>query len=208
MSADILQLGWNAEEFMGEYSAYSMAKKLFDSLTGQAKQVDRYEQGIPVFRMNDVTSNIPLPTCDGEALAWAPKVEPPPKVNIQNLNSYVNAINKPFQNMKDIMNKIVPPPLIQAPLLIDFENIKNSLNKIKIQEQQQQALKNISKSFDLSKLTKSLQDIQEKENSHFDPFSHTKIGVFTEQQESSSNIGLILIPIFLLFFFNKMKKNK
>ena len=27
MSADILNQGWNAREFMGEYSAYSMAKK-------------------------------------------------------------------------------------------------------------------------------------------------------------------------------------
>ena len=70
MSADILGLAWNAKEFMGQYSAYSMAKKVFDSLTGQAKQVDRYEQGIPVSSMNDVLDNTPLPTRDGEALIW------------------------------------------------------------------------------------------------------------------------------------------
>ena len=126
--ADILSFANANKDFMGQYSAYSMAKNVFDSLTGQAKQVDRYEQGIPVFSMNDVTSNTPLPTRDGEALIWGGndqvKVEPPPKVNIQNLNSYVNAINRPFQNMKDIMQKIGQPPLIQAPLLIDFENIK------------------------------------------------------------------------------------
>ena len=162
--------------------------------------------------MNDVSSNTPLPSHYGEALAWGNepvKIEPP-KVNIQNLNSYVISINKPFQNMNDIMSKIAPPPLIKAPLIIDFKNIKNSLNKIKEQETvPQQTLKNMAQSFDLSKLTKSLQAIQEKENAHFDPFSNIKIGVFTEpQEESSSNIGILLIPIFLLFFFYKMKQNK
>ena len=98
MSADILQLGWNAKEFMGEFSAYSMAKKAFEGLTGQLKEVDSYEYGVPVFSMNDTSSNVPLPS-RGEALIWGNdqvKVEPQ-KVNIQNLNSYVNTINKPFQ---------------------------------------------------------------------------------------------------------------
>ena len=88
MSADILGLAWNARGFMGEYSAYSMAKTVFDGVTGQSKQVDRYEQGIPVFSMNDVSSNIPLPTRDGEALAWAPKVEPLPKSRTTTKSKY------------------------------------------------------------------------------------------------------------------------
>ena len=131
---------------MGEFSAYTMAKKAFEGLTGQLKPVDPYERGVPVFSMNDVSSNVPLPSRYGETLIWGNdpvKIEPPPKVNIQNINSYVNASNKNFQNINDIMSKIVPPPPIYAPLIIDFENIKQSLNKIKIKEQetqQQQAL--------------------------------------------------------------------
>ena len=134
MSADILFLAWNAKEFMGEYSAYSMAKKAFEALTGQLKEVDPYERGVPIFSMNDVTLKPPLPSHYGEALAWGNdpvKIEPAPKVNTHNINSYVNAINKPFQNLNDIMHKIVLPPLIKAPLIIDFENIKklSKLNK-------------------------------------------------------------------------------
>ena len=199
------------KEFMGKYSAYSMAKTVFDGLTGQTKPIDPYEnnRGVPVFSMNDTSSNIPLPSHYGEELLWTPEVVIKP-VNM----NFMKALNKPFTNLNSLLSRyeaIIPKEIPKTPLVVDFSNLTKSLQSIQVQEKktsqlQQQALKNINvPNFDFSILTKSLQAIQEKENAHFNPFSSVKIDVF-EQNQKESSIGFLIIPIILLFFFRKVIK--